>query len=308
MRNVYCIIVTYNAMPWIDKCINSLMQSSENIKIIVVDNCSSDQTVQHIKKNYKNVILILNSKNKGFGKANNQGIEYAYKQGCEHFFLLNQDAWVSINTIKKLVDIQIDYQIDVLSPTHLNGRGDIFDYNYFIHTVISEKNRDFVSDLFLNRLNSFYLVFKANAAAWMISRETIESVGGFDPLFFHYGEDGNYCQRLKYHNKKFAFTPHSVIFHDRERQGNMKVYKKNAQLRDLIFEYSNINKKIWIIDKKRIKIHGYVLYCLILYLITFKIKNLIELCSEYLKFPLSYFKIQKSMHINKKKGPNWLEL
>ena len=53
-----------------------------------------------------------------------------------------------------------------------------------------------------------------NAAAWLIPKKTLEIVGGFSPLFFLYGEDDNYCQRVKFHNLKIGICPGSYIKHD----------------------------------------------------------------------------------------------
>ena len=82
--NVYCIIVTYNAMKWLDKCLGSLRESTIPIHPVIIDN-SSDETVEYISTNYPEVHIIINDINRGFGQANNQGIEYAYKQGATHF-------------------------------------------------------------------------------------------------------------------------------------------------------------------------------------------------------------------------------
>ena len=78
MIQVYTIIVTYNAMKWIERCLYCLNSSKLHSEIVVIDNGSTDETLGFIGKNYPNVHIIKNEKNKGFGQANNQGIEYAY--------------------------------------------------------------------------------------------------------------------------------------------------------------------------------------------------------------------------------------
>ena len=55
MDKVYAVVVTFNAMPWIDRCISSLLNSDISVNTIVIDNCSSDDTCSHIKKNYPEV-------------------------------------------------------------------------------------------------------------------------------------------------------------------------------------------------------------------------------------------------------------
>jgi GT2 family glycosyltransferase len=310
MKNikVYCIVVTYNAMKWIDKCLGSLRTSSAKIYPVIVDNNSKDETVTYIKQYYPEVYLIQNNNNKGFGQANNQGIEYAYKQGATHFFLLNQDAWVQEDTIEKLITIQDKYSLALVSPIHLNGNGDLLDYNYFSQTILSEYNIEYVSDLILNRTKPYYTVFKINGAAWVLSRKTIEQIGGFDPLYFHYGEDGNYCQRIKYHKRDVAFVPSTYMHHDRIKQGNMETYKKNATMMMLLLLYSDINHSVWKFDKKRIKLHlaNFVLgFSLLLRL---KFKEFANLSFSYIKFIVSFPKMLYHMNLNKQIGHNWLNL
>lgn len=306
--NVYCIIVTYNAMKWIDKCLGSLRNSSVKVYPVIIDNCSQDQTVSYIRQNYPDVHLIINDVNRGFGQANNQGIEYAYKQEATHFFLLNQDAWVYEDTIIGLIEAQDNHDISICSPIHLNGRGDMLDYNYFMYCVMVDSNIEYVSDLIINTLKPYYTVSKINAAAWMLSRKTVETVGGFDPIFFHYGEDGNYCQRIKYHQGNVAFVTGSFIHHDREIKGNIKVFKKNATISMLLNQYSDINKSVWSLDKTRLRLHLLNLKIALSFLLKLKLKDFGNLCNSYAVFLAKFPKMRNNMKSNKTMGPNWLNL
>ncbi|MEA4821997.1 MAG: glycosyltransferase family 2 protein [Erysipelotrichales bacterium] len=307
-RSIFCIIVTYNAIKLIDKCLGSLNSSSVKVRTVIIDNCSKDETVTYIKKNYPEVHLIVNDKNRGFGQANNQGIEYAYKHGATHFFLLNQDVWGYEDAIEKLVEVQDKYNIALVSPIHLNGNGDLLDYGFFNKIVIDEKNREFVSDLILDEIKPYYTVFNINAAAWMISRKTIERVGGFDPIYFHYGEDGNYSQRVKYHKGDVAFVPDSYMHHDRDKHGNAKVYKKNVTIMMLLFIYSDINSNVWKITKDKILIHLVSAKLAFSFLFKFNFKDFWNLCDSYFTFFVKFPKMLKSMKLNKEIGPTWLNL
>ena len=71
---ILTIIVSYNFMPWIDKCLGSMIQSGYPTDILVLDNDSKDETVKTIRERYPQVRLIENHANLGFGKANNIGI------------------------------------------------------------------------------------------------------------------------------------------------------------------------------------------------------------------------------------------
>lgn len=295
-------------MKWVDRCLTSLRESTIKIKPVVVDNDSNDLTVDYIRNNYPEAYIIANSNNKGFGQANNQGIEYAYHQGATHFFLLNQDAWVSKDGIEHLVSIQNHYNIAVLSPIHLNGTAERFDNAYLSSTVFEDANVEFVNNLFFSKLKDFYIVEKINAAAWMISRDIIEKIGGFNPLFFHYGEDINYCQRLKFFGKAIAFTPKATICHDRKEHGNMSVYNKRAILTFLLTRHSNINHSFFS-TKEKIPHFTILLYWnIIKCFLGLQWDKLALLCGSYANYIFMIPAIFRSRKQDKKPGHNWLKL
>lgn len=305
---VYCVIVTYNAMKWVDKCLGSLRDSSLKVFPVIIDNHSNDETVRYIKENYPEAYIIANIDNKGFGQANNQGIEYSYKNGGTHFFLLNQDAWVHPDTVRRLVEVQDKYNIGIASPIHLNGAGNLLDFNYFSYSVLNNSNIDYVSDLILGSLKDYYAVPKINAAAWMLSKKIIECVGGFDPIFFHYGEDNNYCQRVIYNNERVAFVTDAFIHHDRDRKGNVKVFKKNAVIAKLLNEYADINKSVGSINKTRLKIHLSNFKVGISLLLKLNFSDFTSLFTSYITFFRKFSKIRYSRRTNKVKSHNWLKL
>lgn len=214
---IFVIVVTYNPKKWIAACFSSLRNSSLPLNIIVVDNCSTDDSPEIIKQNYPEVNFIQSANNLGFGKANNLGVKMAFDQGADFVFLLNQDVWIQSDSIEKLVNAsQSNPLYGVLSPIHSNGKGDALDHA-FGQYLNSIKDNKLLTDLLLNfPLNNIYELPFVNAAAWLITRACIQKVGGFDPIFFHYGEDENYCQRVLFHGFRIGIVPGSKIFHDRK--------------------------------------------------------------------------------------------
>jgi GT2 family glycosyltransferase len=203
-KNVFVIIVTYNGARWIDKLIPSLLASSYPLRIIAVDNQSTDDTVSLLKQ-YPEVDIIETGSNLGFGKANNIGMQKALELGADYLFLLNQDAWVFENTVSSLAtNMEANPQIGLLSPLHFQANET--DYDTSFATYLSRKNGE---------MNALPLVPFVNAAAWMLSRACVEKVGYFEPLFGHYGEDRNYCDRVSFHKFLIGIDPNSKIVHDR---------------------------------------------------------------------------------------------
>ena len=213
--NVYAVIVTYNGMQWIDKSISSLINSSISVNIIVVDNCSTDNTVNYIKEKFSQVEIIENKNNLGFGKGNNVGIRIALEREAEYVFLLNQDAWVEVNTIHELIKSQranLDYGI--VSPIHMDGEGTGLQYNFAGYINMDDCPR-LVSDLFMHSYKPIYEIKFVNAAAWLITKECIQKAGIFDELTFsHYGEDEDYVIRASFYSFKTGVVPSAKIYHD----------------------------------------------------------------------------------------------
>lgn len=299
------VIVTFNAVYWLNKSLGNLMLSTIPLNVIVIDNGSTDGTQRIIQQKYPDIDFIQSDTNLGFGKANNIGIKKAYEAGADYIFLLNQDAWVEEDTIEKLITIaQENPEYGIISPIHMNGKGDALDLR-FSKYISPDKCPKLLSDSLLNKIKrDIYETQFVNAAAWLISRKCIEIVGGFNPVFHMYGEDDNYIQRLHYHGLKAGVYPFSRICHDREDKNTRisenqyeKVIKKS-----LLVKYSNPNipNKI----KKEIK---WVRCSLIKALLKFDMK---QFKNDRIKLKIiSKIKTEiiVNMEISKQKGLSFLD-
>ena len=238
------IIVTYNAMKWAERCFSSLRKSTVPVQTIVVDNGSTDGTQDYIKTNFPEVEFIQSPENLGFGKANNIGIEKAYKNGADFFYLMNQDAWIFEDTFSELLNVYNSYEnkeeIGILSPIHLDGTEKKLDIFIDKYIATNFENR-LISDLYTNQLEDFYFIKFVNAAHWLLPKNTIEKVGGFNPYFFHYGEDNEYVNRVLFHKKKILLCPKSKAVHDGKQQLNKVDYNK---FQDLTVETKILNPNI----------------------------------------------------------------
>ncbi|WP_430817684.1 glycosyltransferase family 2 protein [Carboxylicivirga sp. RSCT41] len=226
---VLTIVVTYNGQKWIDKCFESLLKSKVKTDIFVIDNKSSDRTVQLIKESFPSVSIIESNKNLGFGKANNLGLKKAITEDYDYVFLLNQDAWIEENTIISLIEIhKRNIEYGILAPLQLNGDNSIVDAMFYEYSVVP--CRQLVTDLLINNKKSkeIYDTVFLNAACWLLPMKTIKAVGGFDPMFPHYGEDNDYTSRVKLNNLKIGLCPDIVVSHDREHRKKSINFKKDT--------------------------------------------------------------------------------
>ena len=103
MAKVLVVIVTYNALKWIRKCLRSVEKSTLQADVLVIDNGSTDGTLPLIRTDFPHTRIIETGENLGFGAANNRGLRIAHDECYDFAYLLNQDAWLEKDTLEKLV-------------------------------------------------------------------------------------------------------------------------------------------------------------------------------------------------------------
>ena len=279
MSKIAVIIVTYNGVTWIKKCLESVFDSTLKCDVFVIDNASTDKTLTIVKA-FKKVQVIENQVNVGFGRANNIAIKESMKGDYDCFFLLNQDTWIDKNCIEILVqNLTVHPEFGVLSPMHFAHNESDLDVNFKKYL----KNANSLND-------NIVVVPFVNAAAWMVSKRCFEKTGLFEPMFAHYGEDRNFCSRAKYHRFKIGIVRNAKIVHDRLIVRSFKkdiVQSEYLVLNTLI----NINlnffgryfiafKQVFGLPKYFYKWYGLKkIFLLWSYLISFYLKNIFDGCS-----------------------------
>lgn len=297
---IFAVIVTYNAMPWIDKCLKSLIDSSLFVFPVVIDNNSQDGTVNHISKCYPDVILCPQNENRGFGQANNIGLEYAIKNGADYVLLLNQDAWISPDMLEVLVRFVDDKTI--LSPKHLNGLGTALDKNF--QTFLLRNLSDQIVSTFLNApQEKAYRVDFVNAACWLLPIKLIIQVGGFNPLFSHYGEDNQYVQRVFSIGGQVKVIPSVSVWHDREQFGNKNIFDSGYYYRRFLLIHAHAKSSFF----NCLSVHIRTIVRFIITLIGNK-NQAQNIQFAYQLLWNNRYKIQESKNIEKYQQTPWLKL
>ena len=234
MPKIYVIIVTYNAMKWAERCFSSLRKSSVPVHTIVVDNGSIDGTQEFITTHFQEVEFVQSAENLGFGKANNLGMEMAYKNGADFFYLMNQDAWLFENSLQKLINVYENHpqkeEIGIISPMHLDGTEKNLDVHFERYLARYTEFNRFLSDVFTNSQKPFYELNFINAAHWLLPKSSIEKIGGFNPYFFHGAEDYDYVNRMKFFEKKLLIATESKVVHDTVQSFHKKEPKNKEEL------------------------------------------------------------------------------
>lgn len=189
-------------MNWIDRCLYRLT----GLPVLIVDNGSSDGTVDYVLENYPEVELIVSEKNLGFGAANNIGLKRVRDRGYDFAYLLNQDAWIDRKDLELMMDSWPE-GYGIISPVQKSADGKL-DPRFAV------KCGKQLSKALRNKKKIAEVPF-VMAAHWLVSRETIEKVGGFSPVFHQYGEDDNYIDRVHFHGLKVGICIEAQAVHDR---------------------------------------------------------------------------------------------
>jgi len=218
--DVSIIIVNYNTKALTHDCLRSVFDKTFSIKfeVIVVDNSSSDGSVELIKKDFPNVKLIENADNVGFGRANNIGIRLAKGK---YVFLLNSDTILINNAVKSFFNF-----METSSKDNIGAIGGYLldaDHN-IIHSYCDFPTigRLFLSDIkiligLLKQKKEEQLTVKPvdyiTGADLFMSKTLLDKIGVFDPVFFIFYEETDLQYRMKRSGYERLIVPGPAIIH-----------------------------------------------------------------------------------------------
>ena len=277
------IIANYNTRIFLEKLLTSLEKSDVDqyqLEIIVVDNGSSDGSVEMVKKKYQKIKSIINDKNLGFAAANNQGIDKALGR---YILLLNSDTEVEKDTLKQMIafmDEHSQYGAATCRIELTNGKLDPACHRGFptpwaaLTYFLKLESLFPKSKLFgqyhqgWKKLNEIHELEVISGAFFMIRREVINKVGLLDEGFFMYGEDIDWCFRIQQAGFQIAFVPSTKIVHVKGASGKGKDKSKKVNQKDI---YKLTNKSFWQTMKLFYKKHYTDKYPRILKWLIFKI-------------------------------------
>jgi len=198
---VSVIIVNWNGKQWLSDCLDSLIsQNYKNLEIVLVDNNSSDGSVNFVKKKYgEKVEIIKNKENLGFGPSNNIGVKKS--KGKILFFLNNDTIIKNHELLKSLVSYKDRENLNIVGPA-VNG----------LDGVNKQGDSYLGIDIFSQPGLSKHF-FYVQGCALMIKKTDFIKLGGFDEKYFMYSEDIDLCWRAHLFGMRLNLCKELIILH-----------------------------------------------------------------------------------------------
>lgn len=207
------IIVNWNGRRYLEQCLPSVVnQTYRNLEIIMVDNGSTDGSVELVEHLFPDIIVVRNSENRGFAGGNNQGIRIA---SGEYIATLNNDAIARPDWLEEMINaIKDDDTIGMAAskmlfsdwPDVINSTGISLDRAAIAWDRLGGQSSDRSEAAPVE-------IFGPSAGAALYKRKMIEDVGLFDEDFFMYLEDVDLAWRARLRGWRCVYVPTAEVLH-----------------------------------------------------------------------------------------------
>ncbi len=220
LPSVAVVILNWNGRNFLQQFLPSVLASTyTNLRVIVADNASTDDSVQFVQQTFPEVELLFSKENYGFAKGYNFFLQQVK---ADYYVLLNSDVEVTNNWIEPIIDLmEADKTIAACQPKILSfHQKDTFEYagasGGWIDALGYPFSRGRVFDVLEKdegQYNDAVPVFWASGAALFIRSACFHEMNGFDDFFFAHQEEIDLCWRLQRSGYKIFVCPQSVLYH-----------------------------------------------------------------------------------------------
>lgn len=248
------IILNFNTVSLTRACLQTVFASSLGnfrMEVIVCDNGSTDGSEDVIKREFPGVTFIQNGKNKGFAAGNNPGIRASKGR---FVLLLNSDTEVPKDALRTMVECIDEHpEAGAATPKILLPDGSMdpachrgFPTPWVAFTYVSKLEKLFPKTRLFGQyhqgykdIHTIHEVDCITGAFFLVRREVIDTVGLLDEDYFMYGEDIDWCYRIRQKGWKIVFNPRVSIFHKKKQSGRLHGDKKKQVLTEVYFHKYN---------------------------------------------------------------------
>lgn len=214
---VYFILVNYNGYKDTEKCVESILNINySNYKIIIVDNASTDNSLEKLGLLKSDKIKLINvEENLGFSGGNNIGIDFSMENNADFIVLLNNDTIVTKDFLEPLVNESKNRNAITTSRImYLKEPNKIWYDGGYTSLKLGRSWHKNINKNQNSRENHSKEVSFISGCCMCIPRNVIESIGNLSDEYFLYYEDTDYCCRAIENDTKLVYVPISLIYHN----------------------------------------------------------------------------------------------
>lgn len=247
MKKLTISIVNFNGGQYLLSCLKSLERVKEEVDydVFVIDNASSDGSLESAKNKFSKISYISNKENLGFGKAHNLVLK---KAKTPYILILNPDCEVMPETLEYLIDfMENNPEVGVCSPKiekadgtldMASHRGFPTPWVSFLYFVLNDDRLYHLTDRDFSKTHE---VDSVVGAFMLMSKKVLEEVGYFDEDYFLYGEDIDLCFRIKKAGFKVMYVPEVKIKHVKGISSGIKKHSQSDSGASVSTKSSSLN-------------------------------------------------------------------
>jgi GT2 family glycosyltransferase len=261
--DVTIAIINYNTKAWLDSCLNSIVKAPPlaAFEILVVDNGSTDDSVEYVKGRFPEVQILENAGNLGYAGAANQALRTSR---AKYVLILNTDTELDSEAVDILTEFADAHEeVGIVGPLLLNTDGSIQVSGRRFPSFLDATMHAFLGHIWPK--NPYSLRYRmldwdrrtgrpvdwVSGAAMLIRRSAAEEVSLFDDGFFMYVEDVDLCYRMWQRGWKVFFWPEAKIIHHSGKTSRQSSAKMIVEFQRSLYRfYSKTYSHTW---KRRLK-------------------------------------------------------
>jgi GT2 family glycosyltransferase len=213
-KGSYVVIPNWNGAPGLPACLDGLLAQTKPENIIVVDNASIDNSVTMLARQYPEVVLLKNHKNKGFAGGVNTGIKFALENHANYIALINNDAVAAKDWVKVLAEyLDNNSEVGIATSKIIDSDGGKLDSTGEQYTVWGLPFPRGRGEAASKKYDNDTQIFGASGGASLYRVKMLNEIGLFDEDFFAYYEDVDLSFRAQLAGWKIAYVPGAVVHH-----------------------------------------------------------------------------------------------
>ena len=208
------IVPNWNGIDDLPACLDSLLAQTVPLEVVVVENGSTDGSLELLAEKYPTITVLAEAKNHGFAGGVNIGLRYALEKNYPYAALFNNDAVAEPDWLEKLVaTLEVNKKVGIVASKfmtidkkHLDSTGD----QYTSWGLPYPRGR---SETNLGAYDKLTEIFGASGGSSLYRTDMLRQIGLFDEDFFAYYEDVDISWRAQLAGWKVAFAPKAVAYH-----------------------------------------------------------------------------------------------